>query len=46
MKMTIKNDKIILSFDLDYTLINNTQGIKNSFKNRDENETQDRYSEQ
>ncbi|MFX1275455.1 MAG: HAD family hydrolase [Promethearchaeota archaeon] len=30
--MNIKNKKIILSFDLDYTLIDNTKGIVNSFQ--------------
>ncbi len=30
--MTIKNDNIILSFDLDFTLIINKEGILNSFK--------------
>ena len=30
--MTIKNDNIVLSFDLDFTLIINKEGILNSFK--------------
>jgi phosphoglycolate phosphatase len=30
--MTVKNDKIVLSFDLDFTLIINKEGILNSFK--------------
>jgi len=30
--MTVENDKIILSFDLDFTLIINKEGILNSFK--------------
>ena len=30
--MTVKNDNIVLSFDLDFTLIINKEGILNSFK--------------